>query len=403
VPPYKYVAYTADKRVIEGTLDAPSEKLAREAVERSGYRLLALKGGRARLSLSQAMPSLFGAKPQDVIVFSRLLATLLERGTDIITALQLLREQIGNAALSEAVSSIILDLNQGNSFSEAVGKHPGIFPSIYRQMIKVSEHTGNLEIVLRQVADHMEAERKTMKKVSKALVYPAFVLVAAIGVIGIMMTVVLPSLLGVLEQTDAELPIATRILMGLSGFLSSYKLNVLAIVAGMGMAAYFYTHTPNGRRALDWLFLRLPILGRINLLRDMSNFSRTVSMMLKAGTTMTETMNMAVQTARNGVIRDALNEVRTEMLKGQGLARPMAANGLFPHLLVQMVRVGEEADTLGQDLEVITDVYTQEIDDRVSSLVSLLEPCMILVLGTIVAFIAIAVIMPTYSIMGTVG
>ena len=400
---YRYVAYDADRKVVEGTIEVATEALAREALQRSDYRLLVLKAARPKLSARQLFPTLFRVKTRDVIVFSRLLATLLERGTDIIAALQLLREQVGNSVLREVVSSIIQEINQGSSFSDAIARHPNAFPVAYRQMLKVGERTGNLEVLLKQIADYMERERTALAKATRALVYPAFILLAAVGVIGIMMTVVLPSLMETFTQVDAELPLTTKLLIALSGFLSSYKFNLLGVGLGITLLLFWYIRRPAGRRNLDRLLVRLPFIGRINLLREMSHFSRTTSMMLKAGVPMTEIMNMVVQMARNGVLRDALDEVRREMLKGQGLYRPMAANELFPRLLVQIVRVGEEAGTLSDDLAVVTEFYTQEIDERISSLLTLMEPCIFLVLGLVVAFIAVSVIMPIYTVMGAVG
>lgn len=379
-----------------------TEALAREALHRSGYRVLAVKAARPKLSVRQLFPTLFGVKARDVIVFSRLLATLLERGTNIIAALQLLREQARNPTFREVITSVIQDLKQGDSFSETIARYPQAFPLVYRQMLRPSEQTGNLEVALRQTADYMEGEATALAKVTRALVYPAFILLAAAGVIGIMMTVVLPSLVAVFEEFDAELPLATKILMALTGFLASYKLYLFAAGLGIGTLAYWYLRRPAGRRLLDRVMLRMPVLGRINLLREMSHFGRTMSMLLEAGLPMTEVVEMAARTARNGVVREALEEVRKGILRGHGLSRPMVDNGIFPPLVVQIVRVGEEAGTLSDDLMVVTDLYTQEIDERVNSFVHLLEPCMFLVLGLIVAFIAISVIMPIYTVMGAV-
>jgi type II secretory pathway component PulF len=220
---------------------------------------------------------------------------------------------------------------------------------------------------------------------------------------GIMMTVVLPSLMDVFEQFDAKLPITTRLLISSSEFFSQYKLILFAMVIALTVSVLLYLRTSRGKRHLDTLLLRLPVLGRITLLRDITNFTRTLAMMLKAGIPMTGAMNTAVQTVNNRIVRDALHDVRREMLKGQGLSRPMASNKLFPNLLVQFTRVGEEAGTLADDMGIITELYTQEMDDRVSGFVSLLEPAMFLVLGAVVAFIAISVIMPIYTVMGAVG
>lgn len=399
---YRYVAYDAERKVVEGTIGAATEALAREALQRSGYRLLVLKAARPRVSLRKLFPTLFGVKARDVIVFSRLLATLLERGTNIIAALQLLREQARNPTFREVIASVIQELNQGNSLSEAIGRHPQVFPMVYRRLLRLSEQTGNLEGALRQVADYMEREAAALAKVARALVYPAFILLVAVGVIGILMTVVLPSLIGVFEQFDAQLPPTTRLLIALTGFLSSYKLYLLAAAVGGGALAYWYLRRPRGRRLLNRAMLKLPILGRITLTREMVHFSRTMSMLLEAGLPMTEVVQMVAQTARNGVVAEALEEVRRGILRGRGLSRPMADHELFPRLLVQIVRVGEEAGTLGEDLAVVTELYNQEIEERVDSLVHLLEPCLFLVLGAIVAFIALSVIMPIYTVMSSI-
>lgn len=399
MPPFKYVAYTTDRRVIEGTLDASSSDQARETIQRAGHRLLTLKALKARPALHEAMPTLFGVRSKDVIIFSRLLATLLERGTDLIGALQLLKDQVGNRALRKVVAQIIQELNQGSSFSEAIGKHPLAFPPIYRQIIRVSEQTGSFETGLRQVADYMEREKQALSKVGKAFIYPAFILVTAIGVVSVMMTVVLPKLLEVFTELDAQIPITTRMLMASSNFFTQNKFAIFGSLLGIVIIAALYGRTARGRRHFSLLKLKVPILGRINLLREMSNFSRTMSMMLNAGVTMTQVMSMTVQIARNEVVREALDDIRKEMLKGLGLSKPMAANPIFPRLLVQIAMVGEEAGTLAEDMSVITELYTQEIDDKVNGFIALLQPIMLFVMGFIVAFIAISVIMPMYTVM----
>ena len=399
---YRYVAYDADRKVVEGTIGVATEALARQALQRSGYRLLVLKAARPKVSARQLFPTLFGVKTRDVIVFSRLLATLLERGTNIIAALQLLREQARNPTFQQVITSVIQDLNQGSSFSEAIGRHPQAFPLIYRRMLRLSEQTGNLEDALRQIADYIEREATALARVTRALIYPAFIALVAIGVVGVLMTVVLPSLIGVFEEFNAELPLTTRLLIAVTGFLGSYKLYLLAAVLGIATLGYWYFRRPAGRRVLDGLMLRVPVLGRINLLREMTHFGRTMSMLLEAGLPMTDVVEMVAQTTRNGVVREALEEVRGGILRGHGLSRPMADNDVFPRLVVQIVKVGEEAGTLSSDLMVIADLYTQQVDERVNSFIHLLEPCMFLVLGLVVAFIAVSVIMPIYTVMGSV-
>lgn len=401
--PYKYVAYTADKTVVEGTIDATTEGLAREALGRSGYKLLSLKAARPRLSIRRSVPTLFGVKTHHVVAFSRQLATLIERGTTTLSALQLLRDHIRNVAFKEVLSAMIQDLQQGSSLSEAISRHPQAFPPIYSRMVKVSEQTGNLEVALRQIASHIEREKAVLKKVSRAMIYPAFILLVAGGVVTLMTAFTLPPLLEMFTEFEAELPLVTKLLMGVVGFVTAYKFYLPAVMIGVAALAVWYVRKPAGRHRLDRLLIKTPLIGPITTLRDMSHFSRTMSMLLGAGLPMPEIMDMVVQTTRNGVVREAVEDIQGEILKGGGLSRSMTANELFPPLLVQMVKVGEEAGTLSADLMAVADSYEQEVDERVNSLLSILEPGLLVVLGLFVAFIAISVIMPIYSIMGSIG
>ena len=399
---YKYVAYTADRTVVEGTIDVATEGLAREALRRSGYKLLSLRAARPGLSIRRSVPALFGVKAQDVIAFSRQLATLVERGTTTLSALQLLRDQIRNIAFKEVVTAVIQDLQQGSSLAEAISRHPQAFPPIYSRMVKVSEQTGNLEVVLRQVASYMERERAALKKVSRAMIYPAFILLVASGAVTILVTFTMPPLMDLFDEFEAELPLVTKLLIAIVGFITTYKFYLAAVIIGIAASALWYVRTPIGRHRLDRLLLKIPVIGPIIALREMSHFSHTMSILLEAGVPMPEIMDMAVQTSRNRVVREAVEDVRTEILKGRGLFHPLAANELFPPLLVQMVKVGEQAGTLSADLMAIADSYEQEVDERVNSLLSMLEPCLLVVLGLIVAFIAVSIIMPIYSIMGSI-
>jgi len=401
--PYKYVAYTADRTVVEDTIDVTTEGLAREALRRSGYRVLSLKAARPRLSFRRSVPTFFGVKAHDVIAFSRQLASLIERGTTTLSALQLLRDHIRNIAFKEVLTAMIQDLQQGSSLAEAIGRHPHAFPPMYSRMVKVSEQTGNLEVVLRQIASYIEREKAVLKQVSRAMIYPAFILLVAGGVVTLMITFTLPPLMEMFTEFEAELPLVTKLLVGIVGFVTAYKLYLPAAMIGIAALAIWYVRRPAGRHRLDRLLLKTPLIGPITTLRDMSHFSRTMSILLGAGLPMPEIMDMVVKTTRNGVVREALEDIRRGILEGRGLSRSMTANELFPPLLVQMVKVGEQAGTLSADLMAVADSYEQEVDERVNTLMALLEPCLLVGLGLLVAFLAVSIIMPIYSIMGSIG
>ena len=400
--PYKYVAYTADKVVVEGTIDVGTEELAKERLWQSGYRIVSLKAARPGLSIRRELPILFGVKARDVIVFTRQLATLVERGINAFSALQVLRGQIRNPTFKGVVTTMIQDLEQGSSFADATSRHPQAFPPIYSRMVNVGERTGNLQAVLRQVANYMEKEKAALKRVRTAMIYPALILLVACGVVAILVTFTLPPLLEMFNEFEAELPLVTKLLISVVGFVSMYKLYLAPGIIGIAALAVWYVRRPTGSQKLDRLLLRMPLIGPIITLREMSHFSRTMSISLDAGLPMIETMDMVIQTTQNRVVRKAVEDIRTQMLEGRGLFQSMAPNELFPPLLVQLVRVGEEVGTLSADLMTTADLYEQEVDERVDLLLSLMQPFLILIIGLIVAFIAVSVIVPIYSIMGSI-
>ena len=401
--PYEYLAYTSARNIEKGTIDAPTESIAEEALERAGYRVLTLKRARPRLRLEQLLPTLFGVKAQDVVVFSRQLAMMLETGTPLLTALRLLRDRTTNNAFKRVIADVITDLQAGSSFSAAIEKHPQAFPQLYSLMIKVGEETGNLEASLRQVAGYIEKGRAAKAKMRRAMTYPAFVMILAIGIIILLMTVVLPPLLEVFAEYDAELPLPTKLLIGIVGFFGDYTFYILGGIAAIAALTFWYLRRPAGRRRLDRLLLKLPIIGPINMLRNLSQFSRTMSTLLHAGLPITEVMGVVLQTTRNKVIYEALSDVHRDLLQGQGLAEPMSRAELFPPLLVQMVMVGEETDTLDVNFAALADSYEAEADEKVDRFISMMGPLLIIVIALVVGFIAISVIVPMYSVLGVIG
>ena len=400
---YKYVAYDTEGKVVKGTVDTPNEALAKEALERRRYSVLHLRPARQLPSLRRQIPTLFGVKAQDVITFARLLATLVQRGTTPLTALQLLREQTKHVTFRETIDAVIRDLRQGSSLSEAMSRHPEVFPTIFCRTVSISEETGNLGMVLRRMADYMEKERALLSKLSGAFVYPAFVLLIAAGVVILMITVVLPSFAGLFAELGGELPLPTRILVGLTGFVDAYKLYIVVLLLGFVVPAAWSFRYPSVRRRLDMLLLRIPVIGNIVTLSEMTHFAAMVSTCLSASVPVPETLGMVVKTSRNRIVAEALGNVRDEILKGRRLSDAMTENQVFPRVLVQVVKVGEEAGTLDEDLKVIAETYEADLDRGVNTLVSLLGPVFALIIGSIVMFIAVSVIMPIYSLWGEIG
>jgi len=399
---YKYVAYTEDKRIVKGTVNVGAEGQAEEALKKVGYRVLSLKQVKPGLNLEQMFPTFFGVKPRDVIAFSRQLSTLIESGISLAIALRLLEEQVSSSAFRSVIAGLSKELQGGSSFSQALTKHPQVFPDTYRQIVGAGEHAGNLEIALRQAVSYMERGTAATQKVKRAMTYPAMVLLLAIGVVIIMMTFALPPLLGLFDALEAELPLTTKFLIALTGFLSGQKFYLLGAVLILTVLSLWYFRRPAGRFMLDKILLRVPIIGSMIIQSNMALFSRTMSVLLNVGLPLPQIMDIVCKTISNRIIGQALRDVQGELIRGNGLSQPMTTIKLFPRLLVQMVMVGEQTGTLDSNLTTLANFYEEEVNQRINALTSMLEPAMTVVVALVVAFIALSLIMPMYSIMGSI-
>ncbi len=400
---YKYIAYGENKRIVRGSMEAASESAVEEALEHQGYQLISLKAVAAGPTLEQMLPSLFQIRAGDVIAFSRQLTTLLEAGIGILAAVGMLQEQASNRQFKRVLDSVIDDLRAGTPFSAALARHPRVFPQLYQRMVEVGERTGEPEAALKQVTDYMERENAASKKLGRAMIYPVMILVMAIAVVMLLITVALPPMVDMFDSLDTDLPLTTRILIGTVNFVSVNKITLLLAGGALGALAIICFRRPEIRLALDRLLLRVPIIGSISLQGEVARLSRVMSALVRGGLALPETMELAADTARNRAVKQALTEVQEELLLGQGLSGPMSQIRLFPPVLVQMVKVGEETGTLDSTLVTVADFYEAEAQAKTDAFISLIEPLMTAGIALLVGFIALSVITPMYSIMGEIG
>lgn len=399
---YAYVAYTADKKLIKGKVTATNEEAASALLSYGNYQVLSLKAVVPLLNMEGLAARFSQVKPIEIMLFSRQLALLLESGTDIVGALDLLRSQITNRTLRTAVGEIVYDIRSGSSLSVALSKHPRAFSQMYCQAIAAGEQGGNLEVVLRQMADHLERGITTAKKIKNALTYPIIVVMVAIVVISLLVTFVMPTFVELYSSFKTELPLATRLLIGAADWLSQYGLYLLLAIAGVVVVGYIYTRTPTGRYQWDKLQLRMPVVGRINLLGELSRTCRTMALLLRVGLPLPQIMAMAVNGSSNKVMVEALTGVQQELIRGEGLSRPMAKREVFLPLMVQMATVGEETGSLDNTLTTVAQSYEIEADDKTSRAVGLIQPALTIFIGILVAFVAVALLSAMYSIYGQV-
>ena len=400
---YQYIAASEAGDIVKGKIAAASESAVADMMNFAGFRLINLKPYVPFFSLGNLSSQLFPVKPNDVIMFFRQLALLLESGINIVTSLELLQEQMGSRTLKKVVTSVVADVRGGNQLSVAMSRHSEVFPTMAIRSLTIGEQTGGLETMLRQVSDYMEREIETAKGIKSALMYPMIAGVVAVIVVAILMIFVLPAFANLYSSIGAQLPTITRVMMSASDFL---RFNILTILLALGIIAgvsVVYVKTPTGRFQYDKLLLKIPLLGRVRLLNELSRACRSISLLYTAGLPLTEIMPMVVQGSGNRVMAEALNGVQTEMLKGEGLAKPMSQNPLFLPMMVQMVKVGEETGTLDSSILAVAQNYEAEAQEKTKTIIGIIPPVMTVVIGGFVGLIAVSMVSAMYGMYGQSG
>lgn len=397
---FKYVAYNAGGELVKGKLSTSNEETANELLDYAGYRIISLQPYVPFFSPDKLIAELFPVKPAEIILLYQQLAMLLESGTDISSSIDLLRQQTTSRALRKVLGEVLSDIREGNPLSAALIKHPKVFPPTYSHLLGIGEQSGDLETVLRQVADYMEQEISTAKEVKGALMMPVITAIIAVVVIGLMITFILPSFGDLYTSLGAELPASAKMMITLGENIRGNGLFVLlgiAAIVGLGVA---YIRTPRGRYQWDSLLLNLPVVGRISHLTEIARYCRTMSLLFHAGLPLTEIMSLAIRSSRNKVTVKSLTEIQEDMVKGEGLAGPMSKNKFFLPMLVQMVRVGEETGNLDITLLAVAKSYEAEASNRIHAAVALIQPAMTLLIGGVVGGIALTLMSAMTAMYG---
>lgn len=394
------MAYKENGNLVKGRLTAHNEEAAVSLLDYAGYRVVSLKAFVPFLDLGKISLTSPPPKPADVIIFFRQLALMLESGLDIVTALELLRQQMSSRSLKKVLKAIIADLRGGSSLSTAMEKHPKIFSTLSRQSVRVGERAGGIETILRKIADYMQKEQVAAKGIKGALTYPIIASIATIVVVMILVGFVLPAFTSLYDAMGADLPALTRMLMSLSDFIRHYILHIVLVIGVIVVGTTVYIRTPAGRYQLDRGILKLPLLGRITHLKELSRCCHSISLLFRAGLPLPEIMPLVTDGAKNKAIAKALKDVQQDMLKGEGLAAPMSKNELFLPMMVQMIKVGEETGNLDTTILAVAESYETEAKDKSDAVIGLIQPVMTIIIGGIIGIIALSMVSAMYSIYG---
>jgi type IV pilus assembly protein PilC len=391
---------TGDKK--KGTMEAANPEAVHAALRRQGLNPTKVKAKPKEIKIN--IPGFSEkVKDRDVVIFTRQFATMIDAGLPLVQCLEILSSQAENKTLGKTLDTIQNDVEGGAAFAEALEKHPKVFDQLYVNMVAAGEAGGILDTILNRLAAYMEKAMGLKAKVKSAMVYPITIMCVAVGVIAILMIFVIPKFAAMFTGMGGELPTITQIVIDMSHFAASYK--IFFVIGGFfGFSFLFkrYYSTRGGRRRMDGIFLRAPVIGTLVRKVTVAKFTRTLGTMLSSGVPLLDALDICAKTAGNLVVEEAVISTKEAISEGKTIAEPLEETGVFPPMVVQMISVGEATGALDAMLNKIADFYDDEVDTAVDGLTSMMEPVMMVFLGGIIGFVVIAMYLPIFK-MATLG
>jgi type IV pilus assembly protein PilC len=399
MPKFAYTALDENGERVEGVMTAESQTTIRRELQDQGFRPLSVapKSSVLQLEITKEKVS-----KEEVMHFSRQLSVFIKAGIPIMEALRVIGDEVQDKLMKKIIFDMIEAIYDGETFAAAAASHPEAFPNYYIGMLQSAELTGNLDGTLNQLADYMKRDIDARAKLKSALIYPAVVMALSVVVVLILTVYVLPKFQVFFKQLNAKLPLPTRMLLGLSGFMSSYWWLLLIIAIGGVITIVAMRRNPVGHARIDEFLLRIPVLGDLIRTAIIERTCRVLASMIDTGVPLPDALSVAADCANNTVYREGLDHIRSQMMEGRGLAAPLSETGLFPGAAHQMFRVGEETGTLNDQMDVAADYYSRELDVKLSNFTSLFEPAIIIAVGIVVGFVAVALVSAMYGIYNQV-
>ena len=395
MPTYRYVAKDQEGRSITGVSKVGSQTLLVDALRKKDLVIISItqeKEKRKQLAVGS------GIKLDDIVLFSRQLATMVDSGIPLLQSLDILTEQIENPSFRRIIMKTRNDVETGSSLSGALSKHPRVFSPLYVNMVKAGESSGMLDDILDRLATYLEKMNALRRKVKSALIYPAVVVTMAVLITTFLMLKVIPTFKGIFETLGGTLPLPTRILISVSDFLNRYFLYGLALFILFVIALVMYTRTEKGRLNKDRVLMHLPIFGKLFQKATVARFARTFSTLVKSGVPILGSLEIVGRSAGNKVIEMALEEARASIREGENIAGPLSKRGVFPPMVIRMIAVGEESGELEKMLSKISDFYEEQVEAAVAGLTSIIEPVIIAFLGVVVGGIVVSMFLPIFKL-----
>lgn len=397
MPHYKYIAKPEPQKTVEGDIEAESEQEAINKLTKMGYFPISVEAEDAS-SYKRGFLNFGRVSDRDIVLFTRQLSSLIESGVNILNGLNLISHQTTNRYFKAVLNDVIAKIKDGRPLSESLSQHPDLFSSLYTSLIRSGEAGGSLEQTLKRLADFQEKEEEFKNSIRAALTYPLFVFFVGVLTVMVLLGFVIPRLVTMFEDMGQLLPLPTRILIGVSGFLQAYWwLAVLATAAAVFFLRRFH-RSPEGRLLWDSFKLRLAVWGEITMKSEISRLTRTLSLLLSGGITILSSLEISTSVLENQALKVDVEKFKEQIGAGSSLSNCLKGSKLFPDFVINVVSVGEETGALEKALLRIADDYEREVDRELKTLSRLLEPVIILVMGLIVGFIVLSMLLPIFQI-----
>src|SRR3989338_476873 len=394
MPTFRYVAKDPGGKTVTWILDYSDKSILIDALRRRGLVIISI----TETAKKKGIAGYGKVKLDEVVIFSRQLATMVDSGIPLVQAMDILYDQIERPNFKKIVAAIRDDIEIGSSLSDAFLKHPATFSTLYVNMVKAGESSGALDDILDRLASYLEKASSLQRKVKSSLVYPAVVIVMATLITLVMLLKVIQTFKGIFDMLGGALPLPTRILICISDGLRSMFLYVAGVFIMIVFIFRRYVRTPRGKASFDKAVLKLPIFGPLLRKVAVAKFTRTLATLVKSGVPILVSLEIVGKTAGNAVIEKAVESVRNGIKEGENIADPLAKSGAFPQMVVRMIKVGEQTGELEKMLTKIADFYEDQVDAAVSGLTSLIEPLIIAFLGIVIGGIVIAMFLPVFKL-----
>lgn len=397
---YSYLAVNGNGLKQKGLLEANSQKEVIDYLRENALIPIVIKEEHeSKIPFANYFTRV---KEGDIVVFTRQLASMTQTGLTLIEALTILRDQATKAQMKSLILDLVASISGGNSFSQALSYHRDVFSDVYIALVRAAEAGGVMDKVLSRLAENLERSQDLKKKVKSALFYPAIVIVGVIGVIIVMNVFVIPQLAKLYEGLNVELPLTTRIVLGISKLFTTFS-PVMIILLIAGVIGYRrFAKSPNGRAFLDKYMLKIPVMGSILTLSIEDEIARTLSLLISSGASMLESLHITANVAGNYVYRKAMLSSADLVEKGVNLSTAFEQQNVFPALFIQMTKVGESTGKIDENLNKVADYFERDLDLKIKTLTTAIEPILLVTLGVTVGFLIISVITPIYGLISSI-